>query len=156
MPHTLANNSPTGLNKTRSMEWAFSCFLFAWGANMLRADAFFDLPAYTLMEQVMSESRWGTIACCVAMLRMVSLAINGWWKRTPLFRLIGSVAAGMCWLSIGFLMLAASYTVQAQLPAGFAWYAILFVFEGWCVAAAGYDIFRIGSLARRVPLRHVA
>ncbi|WP_019905727.1 hypothetical protein [Methylobacterium sp. 77] len=149
-------NNPTAMNKTRSTEWLLTCLLLAWGINMLRPESFFDLPVYRIMNDLMSETRWGMLTVIVAILRGVGLAINGWWRRTPLIRFMGAWVGGLCWLAIGFLMLASSYALDTRLPAGFFWYPIFFVFEGWCVLATGYDMFKNGSLSTGAAPRNVA
>ncbi|KQP61045.1 hypothetical protein [Methylobacterium sp. Leaf108] len=151
-----SGNNPTAMNMTRSTEWLLTCALLAWGANMLRPESFFDQPVYTIMNDLMSETRWGMCTVIVAVLRGVGLAINGWWRRTPVIRFIGAWVGGLCWLAIGFLMLASSYSLNTRLPAGFFWYPIFFTFEGWCVLACGYDMFKNGSLSAGVSQRHVS
>lgn len=149
-------HNPTSMNKTRSTEWMLSCLLLVWGSSMLRPEAFFDLPVYTIMGSVMAESRWGMVAASVAVLRMVGLAINGWWRRTPVIRFVGALSGGLCWLAIGFLVLVGSYAFNARLPAGYGWYWVFFGFEGWCVLATGYDMFKNGSLSTGAAPRNVA
>ncbi len=148
-------DSPTALNKTRSTEWMLACLLLAWGINVLRTEVFFDLPTYRVMGAIMSESRWGMIAVIVGLVRMLGLAINGFWRRSPLIRFVGAVAGGMAWMSIAFLMYAATFETAARLPAGYFFYMVFFVFEGWCVIATGYDIHKNGSLNNGVVPRHV-
>ena len=149
------NDNPTAFNKTRSTEWMLSCLLFVWGVNMLRPESFFDMPVYRIMGEVMTETRWGMMAVIVAILRCFGLGINGWWRRTPVIRFAGALICGLCWLSIGFLMLAAAYALNTRLPAGFGFYFVFFVFEGWCVLATGYDMFKNGSLSTGAAPRHV-
>lgn len=84
-------------------------------------------------------------------------ARHQWLVETePVICFIGALTGGLCWLAIGFLMMVASYALNARLPADFGWYSVLFVFEGWCVLATGYDMNKNGSLSTGAAPRHVA
>jgi hypothetical protein len=140
-------DSPTAMNKTRALEWLLACLMIMWGATLLGPENFFDLPAYKVMSAVMRETTWGMLAVCFGTLRCLGLAINGWWRRTPIIRFVGSVFGGLGWLSIGFLMYAGSVVADARLQAGMGYYVLFFVFEGWCTLATGYDMHKNGSLS---------
>jgi len=147
----------TPLNRTRALEWCLSTLMLAWGVNILSPEVFFDLPVYKLMRELMSESRWGMAAVLVALLRMTGLAINGWWRRSPLIRLAGSGISGAFWLTIGFLMWGASINEAGtvRLPAGILWYVVFIGYEGWCVLSCGYDMQKNGSLEYGAKPRYV-
>ncbi|MBO1020848.1 hypothetical protein IPV08_12800 [Methylobacterium sp. SD274] len=149
------SHTPTSMHMTRPLEWMLSCMLLVWGASMLRPEAYFDMPVYRIMGEVMTETRWGMLAVVVAILRAVGLGINGWWRRTPVIRFVGALMDGLCWLAIGFLMLVGAYAFNTRLPAGFGWYPVCFCFEGWCVLATGYDMFKNGSLSAGAAPRNV-
>jgi hypothetical protein len=128
----------------------------AWGVNVLRTEVFFDLPTYRVMGAVMTESRWGMGAVLVAVIRMVGLGINGWWKRTPIIRFVGAMLGALTWMSIAFLMFASTVDSAVRLPAGMYFYLVFFIFEGWCVLATGYDMFTNEAFGSGVLKRHVA
>ncbi|MDR7036093.1 hypothetical protein J2X36_000829 [Methylobacterium sp. BE186] len=142
------NVAITSLNKTRSTEWLLAFVAIAWGYGVLSPSAVFELPAYRLFGELMRETAWGALAVSIACLRLVGLAINGWWRRSPLIRAVGSLLSGLFWLALCVLMFAASAKKGATLPAGVHFYPVFFVFEGWCLAAAGYDVQKNGSLGR--------
>lgn len=141
------NHTATAMHMTRPLEWLLAMCMVTWGVTLLRPDPYFDLPAYRVMSTVMRETSWGAGAVCFGMVRCLALAINGWWIRTPLLRFAGCLVGGMCWLSIGFLMYAGSVVEDSRLPAGMGFYAVFFVFEGWCTLATGYDMNKTGALS---------
>jgi len=149
------NHTATAMHMTRPLEWLLACCMIMWGATLLRPDPYFDLPAYRVMSSVMRETSWGSAAVSVGALRCLGLAINGWWKRTPLVRFVGAFVGGLCWMSIGFLMYAGSVVEDSRLPAGMGFYVVFFVFEGWCTLATGYDMNKSGSLSNGAPTRNV-
>lgn len=142
------NVGMTSLNKTRSTEWLLAFLAIAWGYAVLRPGAVFDMAAYRLLGELMRETAWGALAVMIGCLRMLGLAINGWWRRSPLIRAAGSFCSGMFWLALCVLMFAANARTNAALPAGVHFYPVFFFFEGWCLAAAGYDMQKNGSLSR--------
>jgi len=145
MPHS---NSP--LNKTRSTEWMLATILLLWGVEIMRPGVVFDVPIYGVMKALLRESTWGAIAVVIGALRMLGLGINGWWRRSPIIRCIGSLFSGLFWLTLCVLMLWGHQRAGGYLPIGVtAFYPVFFLFEGWCVAAAGYDMQKVGSLSTR-------
>lgn len=148
----MSNNNVgmTSLNKTRSTEWLLALCALGWGWTVLQPNALFQEPMYRLMSAVFREPTWGCLAILIGTLRCLGLGINGLWRRTPLIRMAGSIASGLLWLTIAFLMFVSTGAFDAPMPAGWVYYVIFFVFEGWCVAAAGYDIFKNSSLSYRV------
>lgn len=148
-------DSPTSMNKTRPLEWLLACCMIVWGVSLLRPGPYFDLPAYRVMATVAHETTWGMFAVCAGLLRCLGLAVNGWWRRTPVIRFAGSLFGGLCWLSIGFLMYAGSVVEDSRLPAGMGFYVVFFAFEGWCTLATGYDMNKNGSLSTGAVARNV-
>lgn len=151
----MPSHNATSMHMTRPLEWLLAVCMITWGATLLRPEPYFDLPAYRVMATLARETSWGASAVCFGLLRCLGLAINGWWKRTPIIRFLGCFVGGMCWLSIGFLMYAGSVVEDSRLPAGMGFYAVFFVFEGWCTLATGYDMQKSGSLSLGVPTRNV-
>lgn len=147
----MSNNiGMTSLNKTRSTEWLLALCAIGWGWTVLQPGQLFEMPMYRLLSAVFRETTWGAIAVLIGMLRCVGLGINGFWRRSPLVRMAGSAASGLFWMVVAFLMFVSVREFNGTLPAGWVYYLIFFAFEGWCVAAAGYDMFKNASLSRRV------
>lgn len=143
------------LNRTRSTEWLLACLLLVWGYQMVSPTNFFDGPTYVIMASIADESTWGVWAVLAAGIRLVGLYVNGWWRRTPIIRCFGAFLGGMFWLSIGSLMYMGGHATGAKLPPGLAYYAVFFVFEGWCIVSTGYDMAKEGSFGTRPPARYV-
>nr|USU32871.1 hypothetical protein NG677_04005 [Methylobacterium sp. OTU13CASTA1] len=139
----------SSLNRTRSTEWLLSVCAVLWGWAILQPEVAFTLPAYHLMAELMTESRWGALAILIGSLRILGLGINGFWRRSPLLRAAGTLASGLFWMCIGVLIFAASSKSGSPLAAGSYFYPAFFAFEGWCLAAAGYDMQKNGSLSVR-------
>ncbi|MBA9071838.1 hypothetical protein FHR71_005630 [Methylobacterium sp. RAS18] len=144
------NVGMTSLNKTRSTEWLLAVLLLLWGAEIMRPAPVFEAPVYGLMRELLRETTWGAIAIIIGALRLLGLGINGWWRRSPLIRLVGSLGSGLFWMALCVLMFTANRKFGGYLPIGVtAFYPVFFIFEGWCVAAAGYDMQKNGSLTYR-------
>ncbi len=144
------NVGMTSLNKTRSTEWLLSLLLLGWGVEIMRPSVMFDAPVYGIMRELLRETTWGMIAILVGAMRCLGLGINGWWARSPLIRMTGSLCSGLFWMALCVLMYASNQKFGGYLPIGVTvFYPLFFVFEGWCVAAAGYDMQKNGSLSYR-------
>ncbi len=143
------NVGMTSLNKTRPMEWLLACCAIAWGFAILQPGDLFEIPSYRLLGLIMRETTWGALAILIGCMRCLGLGINGWWKRSPIIRALGSYVSGFLWLSLCILQFAAAKKGGIYLPAGVYFYLVFFVFEGWALAAAGYDMQKNGSLSVR-------
>jgi hypothetical protein len=137
------------LNKTRSTEWLLATCACAWGVAILQPEAAFSLPAYKMLSELLRETTWGAMALIIGVSRYLGLFINGWWFRSPLIRAAGTLTSGVFWISLFILIYAASNKTGAPLAAGSYFYPVFFIFEGWCLAAAGYDMQKNGSLSVR-------
>lgn len=144
------------VNRTRSTEWMLACLLLVWGYRLVSPEDFFDGPTYIVMASLGNEVTWGVAAMGCAMFRLMALYINGWWRRTPIIRCAGAIAGGSFWMLIGSLMYMGAHATGAKLPPGWAYYAVFFVFEGWCIVSTGYDMAKEGSFGKRPPERYVA
>lgn len=139
-----------GLNRTRSTEWLLSICMFLWGVKIMQPLTEFDAPVYGVMKLLIRETGWGAIAVTIGALRMLGLAINGLWRRSPVIRAFGSFCAGLFWLAVCVLMWMGNQRYGGYLPVGVtAFYPVFFLFEGWCLAAAGYDMQKNNSLSYR-------
>lgn len=117
---------------------------------------YFEMPIYVVMQSVATETQWGLAAVSIAVLRLMALYINGWWKRTPVIRCGGAIAGGMMWLGIGLSMYFGSLASGQRMTAGLVFYLPFFVGEGWCVLSTGYDMAQEGLFGTRPPKRYVS
>jgi hypothetical protein len=144
------NVGMTSLNKTRPLEWMLATILLLWGVEIMRPTTVFDVPFYGVMKLLLRETTWGAIAVVIGALQMLGLGINGWWRRSPIIRAVGSFCSGLFWLALCVLMFMGHQRYGGYLPVGVtAFYPVFFLFEGWCVAAAGYDMQKNGSPSYR-------
>lgn len=144
-----SNVGMTSLNKTRSTEWLLACCAIAWGCAILQPGELFEISSYQMLGLIMRETTWGALAILIGCLRCLGLAVNGWWRRSPILRALGSYASGFFWLSLCILQFAAARKSGLGLPPGVYFYIVFFGFEGWCRAAAGYDMQKAGSFSMR-------
>lgn len=128
------------LNQTKPLEYLLAICSVVYGANLLMNTATFELLVYKLMAELFSETRWGMLAVIMGTTRVVAVAVNGRVFFTPLIRCFMSIATGMFWLTLLVMMIASAKLFGAKLPAGVAYYPVFFLFEGWCVVSAAYDM----------------
>lgn len=142
MPY--APSSP--LHRTRLLEGFFVVSLIAWGVNVVYNDTSFELPIYVVVRDFMPQRTWGAIAIALGLIRAVGLIVNGYWRRSPLFRGLGTLCSGLFWLFLGGLLLLTSIKLHTAMPPGAVFYPVFFLFEAYCMVAAGYDTERSGAL----------
>ncbi|WP_131193736.1 hypothetical protein [Lichenihabitans psoromatis] len=111
----------------RLIEWQFAVMMAAWGFYLLLPMRTFDNPQYGVLATIAPEEIWGLFAIAIAAVRATAVYINGSWRRTPAIRCACSVLGVIWWLSMTFLVLAASQPHPP--PAGVIWYPVFVVFE---------------------------
>lgn len=141
------------LNQTKPLELLFGALIAAYGSHLLMSSKVFDLLAYKIMSEIMTETRWGMIAVLIGVVRIVAVLVNGRVFYTPLIRCVLSILSSMFWLALVVMMVATASFFGAKLPAGVAYYPVYIGFEGWCVIASAYDMKR--NLMLRAAIKHI-
>ena len=115
----------------RVLEWLLASILFNWGWILLLPYETFDLRTMVNFRLLAPEWAWGTACLCIGMGRLVTLWINGSWRRSPHARGIFAILSCLAWAHI-FLALV---TVGIVAP-GQSTYATLFLAELYVIVRA--------------------
>lgn len=132
----------------RASEWALATVLFLWSAILnLNVDLFqtANSATYHALESLMSQSDWGVLCLIVGGGRLVTLAINGAWRRTPHLRAFCAFISGLFWLeiTIGALQGGAVGTALAIYP-------VLFLLDTYNVIRAMGEAGRSDATHKRM------
>lgn len=120
--------------RERQMEWALAAMSTGWGAILMSSPTSFSRPFYAPLHRMFSAETWGWGIFGAGLLGLVTLFINGAWKRTPLLRQISSGTRMMAWAGLFFGCL----SVEWQTPAA-AIYAGLLFMESMAMSNATAD-----------------
>lgn len=137
MPH-----NPTRGNGERLTEWLFASMMVGWGAYLILPIDTFAGPQYALLAAIAPENVWGAFSLAIGMIRLTALWVNGSWKRTPAFRLAGSMFGVSWWLTMTYLFLSGP---EHHVPAGVVFYPIFVAFEGISCWRSSVDAFHSGA-----------
>lgn len=119
-----------GLRQTfpaRASEWALSLMLFLWSVILVaNVDLFAAGRSYAALSQLMSQESWAMWCLAIGGGRLIILAVNGAWRRSPHLRALGAFLSGLFWflISIGLLQAGAYNT-------GLAIYPVLFLLDAF-------------------------
>lgn len=122
---------------TRAPEWALAMILSLLTVIMISRPNFLaDVPSFSLIVQIADQYTWIFLCMFAGGGRLVVLAINGMWRRTPHLRAAAAFIASQFW----FLTTAGALQADG-LPAGLAIYPVLFLLDAYnavrCLGDAG-------------------
>lgn len=119
--HSLRSTFPA-----RASEWALGIMLFNWGmVLMIDPGLFDDKPAFHGLDAIMSQPSWMRLCLAIGGVRLIVLAINGAWRRSPHMRACAAFVSCFFWfeITIGF--------AQTGLGTGVAVYPVLFFLDAF-------------------------
>lgn len=140
--------TPRTVPGERDVEWEHAVLQACWGAFLLIPADTFAGAQYALLAQLAPEPAWGLSGFLLGLVRITALAVNGRWRRTPAFRLAGSIIGISWWLVLGALLVLGP---EHHVPAGVVFYPVLAVFEGRSCWRAAADAYHAGAWRRRSP-----
>lgn len=137
----------------RASEWALGAILFNWSLVLMLNEALFvDGASYSEMADLMGQPTWSTLCLVAGGGRLIVLAINGAWRRSPHMRALFAFLACFFWFQIS-LALAQSGTQGT----GLAVYPVLFLLDAFntlrAMGEAGLSDRMHGTVARNGPDR---
>jgi hypothetical protein len=109
----------------RASEWALAVIMFNWYIVLHVNDDLFETGAtYHALAGIMAQSTWATLCLIVGGGRLIVLAINGAWRRSPHTRAFCAFVSALFWfeISIGAFQGGAYGT-------GLAVYPVLFILD---------------------------
>lgn len=89
----------------RQCEWLLACVLFTVGLIYGLAAADFAVPLYDASNLMVPRWLWGLIGVSIGALRLVFLTVNGFYRRSPHWRAMGSGLACLAWLQLSIAAL---------------------------------------------------
>lgn len=122
----------------RVPEWIAAAMMADWGRKVLAfPNMFATSPSFKAMGAILPQYGWGMLSVCLGGLGLIALAINGFWKATPFFRMAASFGRMFVWLQIQFGLLASGLPTT-----GTSIYVGLAALEIW-------NLYRASGDARR-------
>lgn len=128
----------------RAVEYLLAWLMVGWGATLVATDAIMTTSLYGPLLAIMSEEAWGWFAILIGVARILSLAVNGAWRRTPLLRFAGAALGLMGWLVLGALYLVAVRQGATPVPM-LGFFPGLIFFECYSCYRCGIDMSAQGS-----------
>lgn len=134
---------------TRASEWALGAIIFLW-AVMLSAnpDLFVESRSFVPLARIFDQDTWTLLCLAIGGGRLLMLAINGAWRRSPHLRAIAAFISCFFWfqISLGFFQ-AGTYGT------GLAVYPVLFALDVYNTFRAAGDAGSSDRIHNR-SLRH--
>jgi len=117
----------------RASEWALGLILFNWSLILTLNPELFEVSrSFVALRQLFDQSTWALLCLVGGGGRLIILAINGAWRRSPHARAAGAFLACFFWfqISIGLYQAGTGGT-------GLAVYPVLFFLDVFNVIRAG-------------------
>ncbi|CDX26613.1 membrane hypothetical protein [Mesorhizobium plurifarium] len=130
----------------RASEWALAAILFNWSVVLfLQPDLFAKVGAFSSLAKLMPQVTFAGMCFLVGFGRLVSLAINGAWRRSPHLRAFGAFLGTGVWfmISIGIFRSGSGAT-------GLGVYPILMLLDSYNVIRAAGEAGLSDHQNRRV------
>lgn len=137
--------------QTRALELYLSTVMLALGAALLFEGDSLLLPQYAYLWPALNEDAVGYAMLLIGAIRWSAVTINGFWRPSPLLRLLGCIIGSFVWMLLLVSLLSSSVP---GVPPGVAWYGTAFLFEVYATARATTDAVTMGSF-RCLRRRHV-
>lgn len=110
---------------TRAIEWTFAFLALGWGASLLFPGSMLSGSTYAPLLVVATEQTWGVFTVLMSCSRIIALWINGYWRRTPIFRMIFCLFSAS-WLWLLFILYGIGFWNGAdQFPMWYGWLALV-------------------------------
>lgn len=111
----------------RASEWALGLMLFLWSVILVtNTDLFATSRSYTALLGIMPQRGWAVLCLIGGGGRLIVLAINGAWRRSPHLRAGMAFVGGLFWFSISLGLWQAG-----TFGTGLAVYPVLFLLDSF-------------------------
>ncbi|MBL8578073.1 MAG: hypothetical protein JNK47_12665 [Mesorhizobium sp.] len=121
--------------------------LFLWAIVLqVNPDLFKNAPSFGPLAQMVQQSTWAMLCLVVGGGRLVMLAINGAWRRSPHLRALAAFISCFFWfqISLGFLQ-------AGTFGTGLAIYPVLFALDVYNAFRAAGDAGSSDRIHSRSP-----
>ena len=120
---------------TRASEWALATILFLWAVVLMaNPDLFAESRSLAPLAQLVRQQTWAVFCLAAGGGRLLMLAINGAWKRSPHLRALGAFVSCSLWFQISIGLFQAG-----TFGTGLAVYPVLFFLDVYNVIRASRD-----------------
>ncbi|KFB11019.1 hypothetical protein [Nitratireductor basaltis] len=119
----------------RASEWALALMLLNWSLILvLNPDLFADGASYRPLAAMMKQDTWALLCLVAGAGRLIFLAINGAWRRSPHLRALGAFIACLFWFQI-----TVGFAQAGTWSTGLAVYPVLLLLDSYNVMRAVTD-----------------
>lgn len=119
--------------RLRALEWLSAGMLLSLGALLLIPAPVLEQPGMSGMARITDQKDWAYICLCMASVRLVSLYVNGAWRKSPWVRLLTSLLTSLVWLQMLFGLINQPMVNP------------LIIFLPWLIVADWYSIWRAAN-----------
>jgi hypothetical protein len=123
---------------TRTVEHMLAWSTFVWSMAVAWPGKMLIGAQYEYLIAIAPEAVWGSVGVCLATARLVALAINGAWRRTPGLRFVGAMSGLIWWLVLSALYWVAIEKGAPDFPMRYMLGVFIF-FEGYSCFRCGQD-----------------
>ncbi len=118
---------------TRASEWALALMLFLWSVVLtLNPDLFVETQSFKPLSRLVDQQTWAILCFVVGGGRLIMLAINGAWRRTPHLRTGAAFISCVFWFQISVGLFE-----SGTFGTGLAVYPVLLFLDAYnCIRAA--------------------
>lgn len=117
----------------RASEWALATMLFLWSMVLHASPGLFHSGSatYTALANIMPQETWAALCLTVGGGRLIVLAVNGAWRKSPHARGVSAFISALFWfeITIGILQ-------GGEHGTGLAIYPVLFFLDCFNVIRA--------------------
>lgn len=150
---TIWRHMRTSMRETfhyRASEWALACIIMLWAMTLWSApELFASVATYSSMTHMIPQEWWAIGMAVAGGGRLVALAINGAWHRTPHLRALGAFVSCFFWLEISF-----GLWHTGTPTTGLAVYPVLLLLDSYNVLRAAGDARHADEHHKQVSRKH--
>lgn len=119
---------------TKLAEWMGGLLLLCWGITLFLVDGIFDRPSYSGFSALMGQTAFAYTCFGIGLTRIIILAVNGGFSRSPHLRTAISLISG-----VFMVQMAVAFNQSDVSPTGLITYIILAINDFAAMLRAARD-----------------
>lgn len=126
----------------RTFEWASTLVMSGFALTLALPGDTLAAPSYkTIYDLGIDDAALGVVVGVVSAFRASGLIINGYWRRSPMLRMIGSIFGSALFGTIALSILWPYVNGEvSSLAPGFGTYFVLALFDNFSAYRSGADV----------------